>query len=214
MENTKVLLVDDEKLIRDGLKIILNTYDNIQVVGLCENGEVAYHFCKENDVDVILMDIRMPVLNGVEATKKIKSEMPHIKILILTTFNDTEYIYEGLKNGASGYMLKDSAYALIVDSILAAHKGNVVVHQEVANKIIESKSIIKNESVHIDYGLTQKDVNIIILIAEGLSNKEIAERLFLSEGTIKNNVSIILEKLDLRDRTQIAIFAYKNGMAK
>ncbi|TCT12285.1 LuxR family two component transcriptional regulator [Natranaerovirga pectinivora] len=212
MNKIKVLLVDDEKLIRDGLKIILDTYEQINIVGLCENGEDAYSFCVETEVDVVLMDIRMPILNGVDATKKIKETMPQIKVLILTTFNDTEYIYEGLKYGASGYMLKDSAYDLIVDSIVAAHKGNVVVHPDVASKIIENNGFVKQEAVDLECNLTEKEVLIIKAIAEGLTNKEIGEKLFLSEGTIKNNVSTILEKLELRDRTQIAIFAFKSHM--
>ncbi|MFP4697954.1 MAG: response regulator [Eubacteriales bacterium] len=210
----KVILVDDEKLIRDGLKIILDTYSEIEIVDMCHNGLEAYESCERKEVDVILMDIRMPVLNGVEATKKIKAIYPQIKILVLTTFNDTEYIYEALKQGASGYLLKDCSYDLIVEGIKTAYKGNVVVHPEVASKIVE-ESKVKNEEKKADitsYQLSEKELLIIKAIAEGLTNKEIGERLFLSEGTIKNNVSIILDKLELRDRTQIAIFAFKSGI--
>jgi DNA-binding NarL/FixJ family response regulator len=213
MGKIKVLIVDDEKLIRDGLKIILSTYDDIEVVGLCEDGYNALNFIRENPVDIILMDIRMPKCDGVLGTRLIKEEFEDIKILILTTFSDMEYIQEALKYGASGYLLKDSSYDLIYEGIKAAIKGNIVVHPEIADKLLSNISRDREniEKIKI-HNLTDREITIIKEIAKGLSNKEIGDKLYLSEGTIKNNVSNILSKLHLRDRTQIAIFAFKNNL--
>ncbi|WP_238906393.1 response regulator transcription factor [Clostridium sp. YIM B02506] len=216
MNKIKLILVDDEKLIRDGLKIILESYDDIEVIDVCSNGREALEACKLNSPDVVLMDIRMPQCDGVTGTKLIKEQFNNIKILILTTFNDVEYIQEALKYGASGYILKDSDYDLIYEGIKACIKGTIVINQEVANKMLGSglKTNKKNlEDVKIRYNLNSKEINIIKEIANGLSNKEIGERLFLSEGTIKNNISNILSKLSLRDRTQLTIFAFKNDIA-
>lgn len=215
MDKIKILIVDDEKLIRDGLKIILSTYEDIEVVGLCEDGREALEFCRKTNVDVILMDIRMPKCDGVLGTKIIKEEFEDIKILILTTFNDTEYIHEALKYGATGYLLKDSSYDLIYEGIKASLKGSVVVHPQVANKMMSHVANEKDYTKEIEkYNLTEKEIALIKEIAKGLTNKEISEKLFLSEGTIKNNISTILSKLDLRDRTQVAIFAFKTRLVE
>lgn len=213
MNKIRTIIVDDEKLIREGLKIILSTYEDIEVVGLYENGEEGFKGCKEYNPDIVLMDIRMPKCDGVLGTRLIKETFKDIKVLILTTFNDKEYIHEAMKFGASGYLLKDSSYDVIYEGIKAAVKGNIVIHPEVASLILEDE-VRKEDSTKCisEYKLSEKEVNIIREIANGLSNKEIGEKLFLSEGTIKNNISSILSKLDLRDRTQIAIFAFKSGI--
>lgn len=211
MNKIRTIIVDDEKLIREGLKIILSTYEDIEVVGLYENGEEGFKGCKEHNPDIVLMDIRMPKCDGVLGTRLIKEAFKDIKVLILTTFNDKEYIHEAMRFGASGYLLKDSSYDVIYEGIKAAVKGNIVIHPEVASIILEDE-IRKEDATKCisEYKLSEKEVNIIKEIANGLSNKEIGEKLFLSEGTIKNNISSILSKLDLRDRTQIAIFAFKS----
>lgn len=213
MNKIRTIIVDDEKLIREGLKIILSTYEDIEVVGLYENGEEGFKGCKEYNPDIVLMDIRMPKCDGVLGTRLIKETFKDIKVLILTTFNDKEYIHEAMRFGASGYLLKDSSYDVIYEGIKAAVKGNIVIHPEVASIILEDE-VRKEDAVKCisEYKLSEKEVNIIKEIANGLSNKEIGEKLFLSEGTIKNNISSILSKLDLRDRTQIAIFAFKSGI--
>ena len=213
MGKIKILIVDDEKLIRDGLNIILSTYEDIEVVGLCEDGYDALEFCRKNPVDIILMDIRMSKCDGVLGTRIIKEEFEDIKILILTTFSDIEYIQEALKYGASGYLLKDSSYDLIYEGIKAAIKGNIVVHPEIADKILSNIPKDRENAGEIKaHNLTDREITIIKEIAKGLTNKEIGEELYLSEGTIKNNISTILSKLHLRDRTQIAIFAFKNNL--
>lgn len=215
MNQIKIAIVDDEKLIREGLKIILLTYDDIKVSGMGENGYEALKLCNVDNIDLVLMDIRMPICDGVKGTKLIKDEFPDVKVLILTTFKDIEYIQEAMKNGASGYLLKDSSYDLIYEGIKTASMGNIVMHPDVASNIFNHTKInIIPETVYDNYNITNKEIEIIKYIADGLSNKEIGEKLFLSEGTIKNNVSTLLSKLELRDRTQIVVFAFKNNLTR
>jgi DNA-binding NarL/FixJ family response regulator len=210
MDKIKLLIVDDEKLIREGLKVMLSVFDDIEVVGTAENGYKALEVCKTSDVDVVLMDIRMKTCDGVMGTRLIKEQFTKTKVIILTTFKDKEYIQEAMRYGAFGYMLKDSSHDVIYEGIKTAYKGNMVVHPDVAIEMMGSNGVIKS---NIDkYGLLEKEIKIIEAIAKGLTNKEISEELFLSEGTIKNNITNILSKLKLRDRTQIAIFAFKNGI--
>lgn len=210
MNKIKVLIVDDEKLIRQGLKIILSSYDDLDIVSDVGDGYEALEYCKKNEVDLVLMDIRMKICSGVLGTKLIKEFDKSISILILTTFSDDDYIKDAMSYGASGYLLKDSSDDIIHEGIRSANLGNIVLAKDIAKKIISTKKSVSSNDVLDKFNLSNKEVNIIKLIAEGLSNKEISENLFLSEGTIKNNISTILGKLELRDRTQLAIFAYKN----
>ena len=209
MERIKVLIVDDEKLIREGLKIMLSIYEDIEVVETAENGYDALEKCKNNNIDIVLMDIRMAVCDGVLGTRLIKEQYEKIKVLILTTFKDKEYIEDALKYGAYGYMLKDSSHDVIYEGIKTAYKGNMVVHPDVAKEILNNSSTNKKIDIK-KFNLSEKEVKIIEAIAKGFTNREIADEMFLSEGTVKNNITSILSKLDLRDRTQIAIFAFKN----
>jgi len=209
----KVLLVDDEQLIREGLKIILDTYEDLEIVGQATNGYEAFKWCHEHKVDLVLMDIRMPQCDGVKATKLIKESYPHIKVLILTTFADVDYITDALKYGALGYLLKDSDYDLIYQSIKAAYCGNVVIHPQVATKILTQSTVKVNlEEISQKFCLTEQEIKMIAEVAEGKSNKELAELFFLSEGTVKNQISQILGKLNLKNRTQLTIFAYNQGI--
>ena len=162
-------------------------------------------------VDVVLMDIRMKDCDGVMGTRLIKEQFTKIKVIILTTFKDKEYIQDALKYGAFGYMLKDSSHDVIYEGIKTAFMGNMVVHPDVAVEMMGSSSAVNHDIEK--FGLSDKELKIIEGIAKGFSNKEISEEMFLSEGTIKNNITNILSKLELRDRTQIAIFAFKNGIA-
>lgn len=207
-----VLIVDDEVLIREGLKILLSAYEDLNIIGLCGDGEEAYHFCQKNqDVDIVLMDIRMEKCDGVIATKLIKSLDYEIKILILTTFKDIAYITSALSYGANGYILKDSSSDKIYEALKSTYLGNVVVHPDVlGNMMRNQKEKFSNDRIIKEYGLTAKEIEIVKLVAEGMTNKEISVVLYLAEGTVKNNISTILSKLHLRDRTQIAIFAFKN----
>lgn len=215
----KIAIIDDERLIREGLKIIFSAYPDIEVVGIGSDGNEAFDICKTHAPDLIFLDIRMPNYNGVDATKKIKEQYPNIKILMLTTFTDIDYIQQALKNGASGYLLKDSAPDVIYDGIKAALSGNVVINPEIAQNILlgkaekrEPKTEEEITTLANEYELTQKEIEIIKLVAEGFSNKEIAHKQQLSEGTIKNNISVIFSKTFVADRTQLALFAFKNGI--
>ncbi len=206
----RVLIADDEELITNSLKIILQLEDDIEVVGVCSNGDEAYRRIVEvGNVDIVLMDIRMPICDGVLATKKIMETFSQTKVIILTTFNDDEYIFEALKNGAKGYLLKSVKPDKIIEAIRVVQGGNLLVHSEVASRV--SNMLKKDRAKKMSsYGFTEVELEIIKLISDGYTNKEISEKVFLSEGTIKNKITEILSKLNLRDRTQIAIFYLKN----
>ena len=209
----RLIIADDEMLIRTGLKIMLEASGNVEVLALAENGRAAFEACTIHRPDVVLMDIRMPESNGIEGTKLIKEAFPEVKVLIVTTFQDTEYIVEAVQNGASGYLLKDSSPDAILDGIKVALSGKVVVDTVISEALLTNTSVEKEESFDAEkWGLTTREVELIAQVAKGLSNKEIAQTLFLSEGTVKNNISTILSKLELRDRTQLVIFAYENKL--
>lgn len=211
----RLLIVDDEKLIREGLKVLLGVYEDIQVVGNCSNGLEALRFCRQNPADVVLMDIRMERCDGVEGTRLIKEMNPAIKVIILTTFQDEEYIFSALSLGASGYLLKDSSSDRIYEAVRNAFMGNVAVHPDIVKRMIKTKEAPPaKDKVKTAYQLTDKELELIQYICRGLSNKEIGEKLFLTEGTVKNNIGKILSKLNLRDRTQIIIFAFQNHLVE
>ena len=210
-EKIKVMLVDDEQLIRSGLKIMLETYPDIEVIHQAGNGREAFECCQIEVPDVVLMDIRMPDSTGIEGTKLIKEAYPEVKIVMVTTFQDTEYIVEAMQYGASGYLLKDSSYEAIYDGIKVALSGKVVMDATVSEKLVMQPKVPASSIEKTDissFGLTDREIELIRLVSQGLNNKEISEALFLSEGTVKNNISTILSKLALRDRTQLVIFAY------
>ena len=210
-EKIKVMLVDDEQLIRSGLKIMLETYPDIEVIHQAGNGREAFECCQIEVPDVVLMDIRMPVSTGIEGTKLIKEAYPEVKIVMVTTFQDTEYIVEAMQYGASGYLLKDSSYEAIYDGIKVALSGKVVMDATVSEKLVmqpKAQTTTDQQTDISSFGLTEREIELIRLVSQGLNNKEISEALFLSEGTVKNNISTILSKLALRDRTQLVIFAY------
>ena len=209
----KLIIADDEMLIRTGLKIMLEASGNVEVLALAESGRAAFEACKEDKPDVVLMDIRMPERNGIEGTKLIKETFPEVKVLIVTTFQDTEYIVEAVQNGASGYLLKDSSPEAILDGIKVALSGKVVMDTVISEALLTNTTVEKPATFDAEkWGLTPREVELIQQVAQGLSNKEIAQTLFLSEGTVKNNISTILSKLELRDRTQLVIFAYENKL--
>ena len=209
----KLIIADDEMLIRTGLKIMLEASGNVEVLALAESGRAAVEACKEHQPDVVLMDIRMPESNGIEGTKLIKETFPEVKVLIVTTFQDTEYIVEAVQNGASGYLLKDSSPEAILDGIKVALSGKVVMDTVISEALLTNTTVEKPATFDAEkWGLTPREVELIQQVAQGLSNKEIAQTLFLSEGTVKNNISTILSKLELRDRTQLVIFAYENKL--
>ncbi len=206
----RVAIVDDDALIRDSLKLLLEMDEEISVVDTCSNGDEVFKLCQREHIDVVLMDIRMPVCDGILGTKKIREAFPQTQVLILTTFPDDEYVFQALKNGAHGYLLKNTPSDKIREQIKLVHGGTMLFHSEVAATL--TGMLNKEEEKTKDltgYGLTEREAEIVRLISDGLSNKEIAGKLFLSESTVKNQVSQILDKLNLRDRTQIAVFYLK-----
>jgi DNA-binding NarL/FixJ family response regulator len=207
--NMKVLLIDDDKLVCSSLKIILSADPEITIVGTGNNGKEGLELYHRLRPDVLLMDIRMEVMSGLEAGEQILSHYPDARILYLTTFLDDDYIIKALHIGAKGYMLKQN-YESILPALKAVYAGQNVYGNEIINKLPHLITKATEQKSLSGYGITEKELEIITKIADGLSNKEIAELLYLSEGTVRNNISAILEKLDLRDRTQIAIFFYKN----
>ncbi len=204
-----VLIIDDDKLVCSSLKIILNSDPEITVIGTGNNGAEGVQLFEELRPDVLLMDIRMDVMTGLEAGEIILSKYKDAKILYLTTFLDDDYIIKALNIGAKGYMLKQD-FDSIVSALHAVYKGQNVYGNEIITKL---PNLLHQSNPAANYsamGITEKEYEIICKIADGLSNKEISDLLFLSEGTVRNYISLILEKLSLRDRTQIAIFYYKN----
>lgn len=205
----RVIVVDDDALIRDSLTMLLELEADFEVIGAAVNGQEAFALCQKEQPDLVLMDIRMPVMDGVLGTKLIKEHFPAIKVVILTTFRDDEYIKEALKNGAEGYILKSQPADSIVDSLRAVGKGAIVLERAVASSL---SAMLKEDEkkAGADLSLTDREMEILELVGQGLSNREISEILFLSEGTVRNYVTVLLEKLNLRDRTQLAIFYLKN----
>lgn len=202
-----VLIVDDQALIREGLNMMLSLYEGIHIIEEATNGKEAIEILEERDIDVILMDIRMLIMDGVKATRIIKEKHPDIKILILTTFNEDEYIFQGLNYGADGYILKDVGSEELVRNIKSVYKGDTLFNGEVAKtiaKAMKEKNDIENKENMLKE-LTPREMEIAKLIGEGKSNKEISNILYITEGTVKNHVSRILDKLDIRDRTQLAL---------
>lgn len=200
----RVLIVDDDALIREGLKIIIDLEEDFEVVGTAENGQAALELCHTLHPDLVLMDIRMPVMDGVVGTKRIKELHRDIKVVILTTFKDDEYIREAIKSGAEGYMLKNQPSDSIIESLRTVGMGNYVFENSVAGTLSTMLKEDKKQPLQVE--LSKRELEILSLIAEGLSNREISQKVFLSEGTVRNYVTILLEKLDLRDRTQLAIY--------
>lgn len=203
-----LIIIDDDQLVCQALHTILEADEEISVAAVGNCGEDAIKLFRQCLPDILLMDIRMKGMTGIEAGKEILKEFPYARILFLTTFSDNEYIIEALRIGAKGYLLKQN-FESIVPSIKAVYIGQRVFGDEIVSKIPTLLQTKSPASIASNYGLTEKEVEIIQLVAEGLSNKEIAATSFLSEGTVRNYISNILNKLELRDRTQLACFYYK-----
>lgn len=203
-----IIIIDDDYLVSSALKTILEASGEIQVSAVGTDGKEAVSLYREHRPDVLLLDIRMKEMNGLEASEAILKEFPEAKILLLTTFSDDKYIVKALKLGAKGYLLKQD-YANILPALHAVHSGQTVFGHEIVAKI--PHLIHTTDSFdYASYGISERELEIIRLIADGLSNREIASQLFLSEGTVRNYLSMILDKLNLRDRTQLAVFYYQH----
>lgn len=210
----RVLIVDDQEIMRQGLAVILNQEADLEIIGTAGNGKEALDFCRDlEQPDVVLMDIQMPMMNGVQATRALKALNPEIRVVILTTFHDDAYIFDSLREGANGYLLKDAPPETIAQSIRAVFDGGAMIQPEIASRLIRQFNKIQENRPSFVEGdkeiLTKREGEICSLVARGLNNREIADTLFLSEGTVKNHVTRILDKLNLRDRTQLAIYTIK-----
>ncbi|KIL39448.1 response regulator receiver protein [Gordoniibacillus kamchatkensis] len=224
MKDIKLMLVDDQDLIRESLHIVLDMDPDIEVTALAENGKAAVDLCREKQPNVVLMDIHMPVMDGVEATKRIKTEWPHIRVIILTTFQEVGYVVEALGAGAEGYLLKAIHPKDLIAGIKWVHRGGTLIPQDIAKLLVDQArsgngggsgsggTETADPVRHDAYGLSEREMQVLTCIAQGLNNKEIAEKLFLSEGTVKNYISNIYSKMDVRDRIQATRKAQEEGM--
>ena len=209
----KVIVCDDQAIVRDGLELLLKLEKDIEVTGLAQDGAEAVELVGKHPPDLVLMDLKMPGMNGVEATRRICAEFPSVKVLVLTTFDDDEWVFDAIRAGASGYLLKDTPREKVIEAIRGTLAGKSYVDPMVAGKLINQVSSKQEQpSTLISAKLTEREVDVLRLIANGLSNAEIADRLHLSEGTVRNHVSSIFSKLDVSDRTQAAIIAIRHGL--
>ncbi|MFD7081332.1 response regulator [Streptomyces sp. NPDC002181] len=212
----RVLIVDDQMMVREGFSVLLNAMEGIEVVGEAVDGREAIAKVAALRPDVVLMDIRMPVMNGLEATREIVASDTDAKVLVLTTFDLDEYVYQALRAGASGFLLKDASARQLADGVRVVASGEALLAPTVTKRLILEFSKLSAPPKPADPAgigeLTERETEVLVLIAQGLSNAEIADRLIVAESTIKTHVSRILVKLGLRDRTQAAVFAYETRL--
>jgi DNA-binding NarL/FixJ family response regulator len=228
LKEIKLLLTDDQDLIRESLHIVLDMDPEIEVVGLAENGRMAVELCEKHQPNVVLMDIHMPEMDGVEATKQIKQRWPHIRVIILTTFQEINYVVDALGAGAEGYLLKAIHPRDLAAGIKWVNKGGTLIPQDIAKMLVTrlqseqktgstgapagAKEPDEGPRGGTSYGLSDRELQVLDCISDGLNNREIAEKLFLSEGTVKNYISSIYSKMDVRDRIQATKKAQDEGM--
>ena len=216
MEKIKLLIAEDQELIRSSLQIVLDIEEDMEVISAVENGEKAVVFCQEEQPHLILMDINMPVMDGIEATKRIKEQFPQVKVIVLTTFQEMNYVIEALHAGAEGYLLKAIDTKDLVAGIRVVAHGGSLITQEVAKALfsdyIQDASLKENASKRDPYMLSKRELEILKCLADGLSNQFIAEKLFLSIGTVKNYISNLYGKLDVANRTEAILKAQKEKL--
>jgi NarL family two-component system response regulator LiaR len=209
----KVIVCDDQATVRDGLVMLLKLEPDIDVVGTAEDGAEAVEMAADKGPDLVLMDLKMPIMNGVEATRQIKTRYPDVKVLVLTTYADDEWVFDAIQAGASGYLLKDTPREELMKAIRGTVAGKTYLDPSVAGKVLEQVSSRQTQpATSITTKLTQREAEVLRLIARGLSNADIADQLFLSDGTVRNHVSAILAKLGVSDRTQAAVIAIQHGL--
>ncbi|MEM7332049.1 MAG: response regulator transcription factor [Chloroflexota bacterium] len=214
----KLIICDDQDVVRKGLNTIFQYEEAIEVVALAENGEEAVKLAAQHKPDVVLMDLKMPVLNGIHATRKIRTALSNTKVIVLTTYDSDDWVFDAIRAGASGYLLKDAESEEIVTAVKEAHQGRTYLDPNIAGKVLKAFSqldktpIKRNSDDPILERLTEREMSILRLMAQGKPNQEIAGELFLAPGTVKNNVSQILSKLHANDRTQAVLTALKRGI--
>jgi DNA-binding NarL/FixJ family response regulator len=206
----RILLVDDQDLFRQGLASLLDLEEDLTIVGQASNGQLAIAEAEATQPDVILMDIRMPICDGVTATQAIHQRFPWMRILVLTTFDEDEYIWQSLQAGASGYLLKSTPSAQLATAIRTLHQGHSQLGPTIASKVFAQMNQPAMPPIETDYRFSDRESEILALLGKGLNNREIAQQLYLTEGTVKNHISRILAEMGMRDRTQVALWAQKN----
>ena len=214
MNRIKILLVDDQPLFREGLRTLLSVHLDFEVVGEAGNGEEAIKLARSLLPLVVLMDLQMPVLDGVAATRRLHEEQPDCRVIVLTTFDDDEMVFDGLRAGAVGYLLKDAPSEKLAEAIRVAARGETFLQPSVAAKVVAEFARLSRKTTAnpVIEPLSEREIDVLRLIAQGASNREIASALFLAEGTVKNHVTNILGKLEARDRTQAALKARDSGL--
>jgi DNA-binding NarL/FixJ family response regulator len=209
----KIIICDDQAIVRDGLELLLKLEQDFDVVGLAQDGAQAVDLVESTHPDLVLMDLLMPGVNGVEATRTIRAKHPEIKVLVLTTFDDDEWVFDAIRAGASGYLLKDTPRGKVIEAIRGTVAGKSFVDPSIAGKLLEQAASPQLQpATKITEKLTEREVDVLRLMARGMSNAEIAASLHLSEGTVRNHVSAILSKLEVSDRTQAVIIALRHGI--
>ena len=211
----RVVICDDQAVVREGLEMILEADSGIEVVGLAENGLRAIELATEKNPDLVLMDLNMPGMNGIQATREISKQLPDIKILVLTTFGEDEWVFDAVRSGADGYLLKGTPRQELVTAVKGTVEGESYIDPTIGGKLLSqvAKSS-KSPSTTFSAELSERELEVLKLIAQGFSNAEVAEKLFLTKGTVRNYVSAILSKLDVSDRTQAAVLAIKYGLVE
>jgi len=211
----KVIICDDQATIRDGLQMLLTLEKDIKVVGLAQDGWEAVELTGKHNPDLVLMDLKMPGMNGIEAIRQIRTGYPKVKVLVLTTYDDDEWVFDAVRAGASGYLLKDTPREELIRAVKETVLGKSFVDPGVAGKLLNRVADRQTQpSTLITDKLTGREVDVLRLLARGLNNVEIAKQLFLSEGTVRNYVSAIFSKLEISDRTQAAVIAIQHGLGK
>lgn len=209
----RIIICDDQAIIRDGLAMLLKLDREIEVVGLAEDGLEAVELVEKEAPDLVLMDLKMPGVNGIEATRRIRARYPSTKVLVLTTYDDDEWIFDAIRAGASGYLLKDTPHAEVVAAVKGTIVGGAYTDPSVTEKLLRAVADQQpHQATFVTDKLTEREMDVLRVLASGLNNADIAEELHLSEGTVRNHISAILAKLDVSDRTQAAVIAVKHGI--
>jgi len=211
----RVVICDDQTVVREGLAAILGTDDEIEVVGLAADGKQALDLVAQTKPDLVLMDLQMPILNGVQATHRLRREHPDVHVLVLTTYADDQWVLDAIRAGASGYQLKDTRREQLIDAIKGTVEGRSFLDPAIAGKVMQQAAVTQPSSPAeqtVVEPLTEREADVLALLADGRSNLEIARRLHLAPGTVRNYVSAILQKLGVSDRTQAAVEAIRRGL--
>ncbi len=211
----KVIICDDQAIVRDGLEMLLRLEKDIEVIAVARDGEEALELVEKDQPDIVLMDLKMPGMNGVEATRRIRARYPDVIVLVLTTFDDDEWVFDAVRAGASGYLLKDTPREQVVEALHGTLAGKSFIDPQVAGKLLaQVASQQENPASAVKDKLSERELDVLRLLARGFTNAEIAAHLHLAEGTVRNHVSAIFNKLDVSDRTQAAIIAIRHGLDK